>query len=787
MKACFLPLLVIGVSSTFGQAAPKLNTVTPEWVQRGASVELSFKGEHLAGAPRFLTTDSNLVFTNVPPSEQDIRVESERGGISAAAPQDSKRLVVRLAVKPNASLGRKQIRVATSTGVSDPIFLNVGALPELAEKAGPHAREGAQMISLPCTISGSIGAPAETDSYKFAAKQGQHLVFEVQAARFGSSLDSSLVLLNSAGKEVARDEDSLGLDSLLDYTIPADGEYFIEVRDFRFQGGPKFTYRLSAGMFPFARSHFPIGGQRGRPVQLELAGPNLNSPEKASLQIAPDAPLGRQEIRIETSRGISNPIPFVISNLPDFLEAEPNQPTEKANAITPPVALNGRIQTEKDVDSFKFHAKKNERLVFEIMAERFGSPLDALLTLRDSKGNVLEKNDDAAEADARIDRTFAEEGDYTIGVEDLLQRGGPNFVYRLEVRRPQPDFALQFAPDNPQIHRGGHTPIRCQLTRVDGFNETVVVNLARTIPGLIAEPVVFSPNSPSVAMLILTATEDAPLGFHALELEARSGNTSTSARRAEPLSSDRPVANAFITVLERAPFQVDLLSQAAVLDQDETGVVRFLVQRQPGFMGEIQVAAEGYTSDRESISRSFDAAPLTIKANETTGELKLKAKNDAEIGTRPVWIRGETTITGEKVIEYSHAFPISVDQIPFVLSTTLRRLSVTALPSSANSAAREASFVVKAGRRAGFDGEIEITLEGVPEGITASIEKVAPGKSEAAIKLVASEKAPAGKEIQIKIGGKGFFKNRFYTHQSEPVQLTVNAPQNLPDPTLAQP
>src|SRR5262249_12798101 len=160
-----------------------------------------------------------------------------------------------------------------------------------------------------------------------------------------------------------------------------------------------------------------------------------------------------------------------------------------------------------------------------------------------------------------------------------------------------------------------------------------------------------------------------------------------------------------------------------------------------GFNGEIKVSPEGFSAGRDPITKSFDVQPLTIKAGERRGTLSMKTKTDSEIGIRHIVLRAEG---GAGFVDYSPLIPVGTTEIPFVLSSSLRKLIVTALPSSSSSAAREAVFSVKSERRAGFTGEIQIKLEGIPDGVTASISNIVTNATEAPIKLVATEKAPTG-------------------------------------------
>ena len=83
---------------------------------------------------------------------------------------------------------------------------------------------------------------------------------------------------------------------------------------------------------------------------------------------------------------------------------------------------------------------------------------------------------------------------------------------------------------------------------------------------------------------------------------------------------------------------------------------------------------------------------------------------------------------------------------------------------------------MKVARRGGFTNEVTFTLDGVPEGITANLEKIPANGSETTIKLVASEKAPVGKEFTLTMTGAGLHNDRTFRQKTAPIALTVAAP-----------
>jgi hypothetical protein len=81
-------------------------------------------------------------------------------------------------------------------------------------------------------------------------------------------------------------------------------------------------------------------------------------------------------------------------------------------------------------------------------------------------------------------------------------------------------------------------------------------------------------------------------------------------------------------------------------------------------------------------------------------------------------------------------------------------------------------------RRAGFNDEIGLKLEGVPDGIIATVDKIPSGAGEANVKLLASDKAkPTDKELELTFTGTGTFKDKTYHFKPPAVGLQVNAPE----------
>jgi len=159
--------------------------------------------------------------------------------------------------------------------------------------------------------------------------------------------------------------------------------------------------------------------------------------------IAADAPPGARELRLQTPRGLTNPMPFQVGVSPEVGEHEPNDPDarEPLIAVTPPVVINGQI-LPGDVDRFPFHAAKGQKLVIAAQARSLVPYLadavpgwfQAVLAVYDDRGRVVAFSDDYRfHPDPVILWKVPQEGDYTLEIRDALYRGREDFVYRVSI------------------------------------------------------------------------------------------------------------------------------------------------------------------------------------------------------------------------------------------------------------------------------------------------------------------------------------------------------------------
>ncbi|AMV38273.1 c-type cytochrome domain-containing protein [Planctomyces sp. SH-PL62] len=104
---------------------------------------------------------------------------------------------------------------------------------EAAEREPDDHPDRASPIQLPARVTGVItaaeGAGVDADLYRFPARAGEEWVFEVDAARSGSKLDSFLEVLDGQGRRVPR----VVLQAVRDSYFTFRGKNGTEIADFR--------------------------------------------------------------------------------------------------------------------------------------------------------------------------------------------------------------------------------------------------------------------------------------------------------------------------------------------------------------------------------------------------------------------------------------------------------------------------------------------------------------------------------------------------------------------------
>jgi len=129
--------------------------------------------------------------------------------------------------------------------LSNQVRFAVDPDPAAEETEPNNAREAAQAVLSPQVINGRIEKPGDVDVFRFSGRSGEAIVAEVFARRLNSPLDSTLELTDAAGQRIAFNDDNEDkrsardthhADSRISATLPADGVYFLTLRDTQASG-----------------------------------------------------------------------------------------------------------------------------------------------------------------------------------------------------------------------------------------------------------------------------------------------------------------------------------------------------------------------------------------------------------------------------------------------------------------------------------------------------------------------------------------------------------------------
>lgn len=477
--------------------------------------------------------------------------------------------LIEITIDRNAAPGTRELRLAGSAGLSNPLRFEVGRIREVCEQEtlvpptmpGLASLAGAGLPALrtPVTLNGQI-MPGDVDRFRIQARKGQKLVLEAQARRLMPYLadavpgwfQATLALYDAKGNEVAfADDFRFDPDPVLYFEAPQDGEYEVEIRDAIYRGRADFVYRVTVGEQPFVTGIFPLGARAGAVFTPWIAGWNL-AMEKCTLDAGAEGGAVRHAT-LSQGAWLTNPIRYAVGTLPETLEKEPNDNAEIAQPIQPTRIVNGYISAPGDIDVYRFEGKAGEEFVAETQARRLRSPLDSLLRLLDAEGNVVAFNDDFEDkgagmlthhADSHLSARLPRDGVFYVQVADTQGNGGPVFGYRLRMGAPQPDFELRVTPSTLNAFGRLAAPLTVFALRKDGFDGEIEVALKNAPKGFTLAGGLI-PAGRDQIRVTLSAPDAALSQPVALEIEGRARIGGTMAARSAAPAEDMMQAFAY--------------------------------------------------------------------------------------------------------------------------------------------------------------------------------------------------------------------------------------------------
>ena len=249
-------------------------------------------------------------------------------------------------------------------------------------------------------------------------------------------------------------------------------------------------------------SVFPLGGQQGTTLEVQMRGKNLGETYavwldggdfkarvdrideielkeydlvtkawksqpgyRVSLQVEIDgsAEAGTYAIRAVSPQGVSNALPFRVTSDPVLTETEgPHQTPGEAQKLQFPVVVNGKISQGGELDFYGFAAAEGQELTFEVISHL---GIEPTLTLYEPTGSWFDPNrarelafhlgklstpaslhtfDGMPQYEKpRLTYRFNRKGHYLVQVGAHLSKGGPDCPYQFRIAPAEPKAARE--------------------------------------------------------------------------------------------------------------------------------------------------------------------------------------------------------------------------------------------------------------------------------------------------------------------------------------------------------
>jgi hypothetical protein len=605
---------------------PTLTSVYPQGWTANSRVPVTILGEYLDRAQSVIFLDPSI-----------------RGRVVETT---FTRLALEFEVEPTASLGPHYFRVVSPRGASNILLFRVGDQPHVLEREPNSRLDEAQEVAIPATLNGRLDFDGDFDFFRFRIPHhGDTWIFDLRSARNGNGLDAALILLDSKGRKLAHSEDTFIWDPFLAYTFEQPGDYYAVIQPTHVRLDPNFAYQLDIRTAPHLETISPISIQPGATVEATLFGAGLigggklwfDAPEfsgeildmrgstaRARIHAPESAADGPRHLTVITAGGSSNPAEFLVDATPRHKGGE---------LIAIPTSITGTARYRQP-ERFSFDVKENDKLTFEVRAQRFGSPVDSILRILDDKGKEIAVNDDATFAgvqfnkDSRIAHTFQKAGRYQVEIRNLWKTTGEDFPYELLVRPPKPEASLMLSTDHPYLYPGETGKLKVAVDRRDGFDGPVEIELAGLPAGITADPLEISAGAKDGEVRLHCAA--VPTGTHAQIVIT--GKGTGPAWQSVKISSGGGEGAAYATVREAALAVVEkpqfsLEAAVTTLDLVKGGTAEFVVgiKRAENFAAPIHFSFE-------NLPPGVTAENLTAAGADSSLRIRLKASAETPAG-----------------------------------------------------------------------------------------------------------------------------------------------------------
>jgi hypothetical protein len=419
---------------------------------------------------------------------------------------------------------------------------------------------------------------------------------------------------------------------------------------------------------------------------------------KVRFQAASDALPGVRDVRIATPQGASTLGQIVVVRDPIVREAANNDTLQTAQSITLPATVCGAIEKREDVDYYKFKVVAGTALTFHVRCQRLENRIhdlqehaDPIISLRNAAGSVLASNDNYFFGDPLLHHRFTAAGEYYLEIRDTRYGGNAYWQYCIEIND---------RPFVTCVHPLRVTPGRETRLHLIGYNLPADQFTSLTLP----------PNSP-----------DGPLWTSLSLGKDKSNAVPIVVSRLPELKREqeqaRSVSDRHSVASASGSFPVPFGISGCILN--EGGVDGYDFEAKAGERYTITVSARPYQSALDSLVRIINSKGQALIENDDARDRYVHADSRIESWAAPASGRytievrdlhgrgGENFVYFLTILRSEPHFELEIDSDKTLLAPGLA-----------------SAIFVRAVRKNGFAGEIQLSVEGLPVGVTANCGRI---------------------------------------------------------------
>jgi hypothetical protein len=473
---------------------------------------------------------------------------------------------------------------------------------------------------------------------------------------------------------------------------------------------------------------------------------------KFKVTIESNVPIGTYDVRMINKWGISNPRAFAVGDLPEVAEKEPNNDVDQAQRVEINTTVNGAITAPTDVDYFVFAGKKGQRVVVSCLASSLDSRLEADLRLFDPEGRQVAFNREYSGTDALVDATLPADGDYHVRLcQFTYSAGSAEYFYRLSITT---------APWIDAIHPCTIEPGKTAKVTVYG----------RNLPGGVLDETAVVDGQP---LEKVTVSITAPADKVALQRLAYSGRKTPRMLPVDGfeyrIKNSVGTSNPFLITYARAPVVLDNeandtaeTAQEIAVPCEIAGRVEKLRDRdwytfaaKKGAAYNIEILSDriGAPTDMYFVlynpATKQEIAEVDANSEVLTFNFKFFATTeDPGVYTFTAPADGKyqlmvTSRTADSIGSPRHFYRVRITPAQPDFHVVLMHPDSARPDTACLRQSGTAFYSVFAWRHDGFNGEITLTAEGLPKGVTCPPQTLGPTLKTARVVLMAAADAPA--------------------------------------------